>query len=768
MSARRVASGLLAVSLAVVGLSPAAAAPPAEETVNDEVALAVVDPTGLPIEARLISRIATQGGEARTIEDPASTTNVTYRDRRGAPQTYSDGVLLPVSGAEAEAIVTEALFDKPMPVAIHARYALDGRSVDPMDALGAAGELAVTYTITNTTVREEPIRYQDADGVQSEEQLPVFAPFAGTLVVTVPADMGLLAAPGAVQTTNEQGRRVLRFDVLLAPPAGDFQQQFEVVLTAQRIATPEALLTLVPVTSQQDLSLGFAADLLGESLAASTELTGGLRELDAQTGLLAEGAAGLADGAGRMAQGQALLSAALGLGADGAADAAAGTDLLVAALAEVEAGLVLLAGPEGLGLAARTAQDLAVGADLLADIVGSSTDGPFDPVIEWPEQGLPPDFPPWPPTMPEWGEAMADWPIGSDELPFAPNGTGRDGVCDLDVDGDGFLDIPVTDLDCLPTLVQALRALAAAALAAGAAAAEIPVQLSAAKAELVAAGEATGQAAGDAGAAAQGSAQLLAAVCGEPPDLSPQECAALQRVAASAGSAAQSAQGAQQGIAEGLAQLGPAALTASGLAVGLPVLAGLLGVTEQAAALVGDGLRSGSAEAPGLVEGLDLLADGVAEAASAAGQLAEGATLARAGAAELAGAVGALTSGLAEAADGASALASASGALTDGSAALAEGAGLLRSEGTAPALEAAVDGSGEAALADAYLAAVDARAADALPYGPPEGARGQAAYVLHMPAVAPTRGVPWWFAGALGLLLAAGVGAALLRARRTT
>jgi hypothetical protein len=56
-----------------------------------------------------------------------------------------------------------------------------------------------------------------------------------------------------------------------------------------------------------------------------------------------------------------------------------------------------------------------------------------------------------------------------------------------------------------------------------------------------------------------------------------------------------------------------------------------------------------------------------------------------------------------------------------------------------------VDASADPARARAYLAASDARAADAVPYGPPEGATGRVAYVLSLdvPTAPSSTGLAW-------------------------
>ncbi len=634
--------------------------------------------------------------------------------------------------------MTEAFFDKPLPVALHAQYELAGRSVDPREVLGAAGGLAITYTLTNTTAVAEPISYVDAAGVPRGAELPVFVPLAGELVITVPDGLRLLGAPGAATATDADGRTLLRYEVHLAPPVGDFQQQFRVTLQADRGATPAAELTLAPVVSGQSPALGFAADLVAESVDGSVELATAAEELDDGTGRLAAGAAALAAGAAEVARGQQSLQEALAAGGEGAATAAAGADALASGVAQLAEGLAILTGEDGLPAAAAAAATAADSAALLADIIGSSADGAWRPEVRWPGGAPPP-----PATdLPSWADAVAELAGLLAGLSFQPDGNPRDGVCDLDQDRDGALDQPIGDIDCVPTLVQALRALAEATGAAGVVAAAIPGLL-----EEVGRGGTTALAAaleagGAADRAATGVADLQTRLCGAEPVVPPDVCEGLDAIAVDAETAVEQARVAEDALAETAQPLGEAVLRAGGLAVGLPVLSALIAGTAELAAAAGDRLRSGSAGEPGLVEGLEQLADGLGRASGAVAALVVGADAAADGSGELAGAVGALADGLARADAGAQALGRGSAEVGAGAAALAEGSQSLRDEGTARLLSAITDGSADAALAEAYLAAVDARAADGLPYGAPEGAVGHAAYAYQMPSTEPGAALP--------------------------
>ena len=78
---------------------------------------------------------------------------------------------------------------------------------------------------------------------------------------------------------------------------------------------------------------------------------------------------------------------------------------------------------------------------------------------------------------------------------------------------------------------------------------------------------------------------------------------------------------------------------------------------------------------------------------------------------------------------------------------LADGADQLQQQGTSDALAGVIKASKQPAFAKAYLAATQARAEDALPYGAPEGAVGRVAYVYTMPGSGDSRSSTGTLAG---------------------
>ena len=743
-----------------------AADPTGPSLENTELVLADLEPNGLPTQAELVSTVVARGGQTRMVEDPASTVNVAYLDRRGAPQTGDGVVLVRVGGDGVTRAVTQATFDRPLPVALHAEYTLDGVVVPPRDVVGQSGRLVVRYTITNTTAEQSTLSYVDGDGRTVRRSAPVFVPLAGVMDVLVPAGMDVAEAPRATRSTDSTGRTMLRYSLLLAPPLGTFQDEVSVVLQASEAATPQVTLALEPATSGTEPSVDLGAEALSTAAEGNTELAGGLRELGESTGELAGGAEVVADGvralasgadalatgvagpltagsrqldqgAQQLASGAAALESGVGDAGVGAGQLAAGLAQLSDGIGDLADGLALLGSGDGLPRAVEAAERLAAAGNQIADGVGSADD------------------PPWPDVLPD--------------LPAIPDDVTPE---QLAVIVEEYLAELAERVESVPepTLVQSIRALEKATELLGVVTGVLVSSVEAQQAALA-------DAKTSSLAAAAGAAGLSSELCGTTPTLSADQCDRLDEVAQQSSAAAKSATSA---AASGVGQM----VLARALALGVGGVGQALGLLEDAVVELSTGLRSGDRAQPGLVEGLELLESGLAESLVAVDALADGARVAQAGSAGLADGGDALVAGVDQAAsgiaalsDGADALAQGTQAnvagvadLADGADELAAGAGqaargtegvadgvrALQVEGIDTVAAAVAEAVDDPAFAAAWVAANDARAADALPYGPPEGAVGAVAYRFTMPATA-DGGVPawqWW--------LIAGVGAGLL------
>jgi putative membrane protein len=748
--------------------------------VNDEVGIAELDPSGLPESAVLISRV-TATGPAREVTDPASQTNVRYLDRLGRPEVTPDGVLLTVGG-DHPSILTQARFDIPLPVALHVEYALDGSVIPAAKVPGVSGELAVTYTLTSTDAQQTDLEYTDAAGAAQTSTRPVFPPFQGTLTVTLPRDVQLLDAGTAVTATDVNGRTVVRWMVSLYPPISAPIQSFTTTMRTDRAAVPGAEVVLTPVRTDGDPSDEFSAELLTGITTGNQTLFDGLAELDAGAAELAAGSGQLASGLGRLSSGAAEVaggSAALAAGVDDLAEGAtqlarasqglaAGLGDLAGGADDVAAGSAALSG--ALDQAVAGADELARSTAALAAAASPSGNDPVAPLITAGEQI-------------EAGLVQAAARVGGPDDPVL------DPLKPLPPDGDEACPPGGTappDDDCV-TIYQGVRVIRDSLVLLTKLADAIDARAAAAQQlldELVADLSSIQD---DVQSAADGAAALYADLCPPPPATPTLDEASCQRLA-------DIAQAAQDALATGAGALPTleelitaievlqkqssvitAALTASltsiqrlldgvealGIALGQGT-ATQPGLTAAMSAL-NDGLRQLSAGLSAtqdqlagalaevargnatLAAGLGTAATGADELSGGSSALAGGASAAASGAEDLATGAGGVASGAGSAAAGAAQLAGGAEGLAEGSqgaaaagAQVAAGAQRLQADGTAPAAESVLDASTDPAEAEAWLAAADARAADALPYGAPEGAVGTVAYVFTLaPVTAP-------------------------------
>lgn len=751
-----------------------------DDIVNDEIVVSELDPRGLPVDSKLISRVSSRPGPERTIKDPTSVTNITYLNQRGRPtlDPDGDGIELTVGGPNGTLTLTESLVDKPLPVAMHAEYQLNGAVVDPEVVVGASGDLQITYTVTNTDVKEKTITYKNALGQEFSEKQPVFAPFVGTLTASVPDSVQITDSQDAIITTDKEGNTLLLWQLLLYPPMGEYEQKVSFKAQTESGSIPAVLLNVVPVDAAQDPSLKFTTDLFSQTVDGNEQFASGLEQLNNQTAQLAQGAAQLssgigqladgagaissgfngefvpgtevlAAGAGQLATGQSQLATGLTGAAEGAQQLATGSAQLTTGLTQLADGLDQLAG--GTPQLITGAEKLRAGAIALSRAVGSPDDKPL------------PNPSPSIPTAP----TPIPTPSGTPIFP-TPSPT------------------PSPTPTKLPTLIQAVEAATSGARS-------LAKQTVILNNNLVDVFDALGVAYGDAAtldseaASAQASLDTLYDDLCVPPTIPAPQCTQLEQALTETTSVATQSKALTASLLEILQDQGKESVRAYLIAEGANELADALALITKGLKAVSLGLSTGTNNPPGLVEGIEGLIAGLEQSDSAVQQLDSGAGSAVTGAEQLTGGTDQFASELGKAATGAGQLSQATAALAEGtnalafgsaevgtaletlalgadqaangSAELATGADLLQRKGTAKVFNAVVKSSEQPALAEAYLKASSDRAGTALPYGLPEGASGSVAYVMTMAPVGPSGGGPWQFA-AMGLvLLGAGGGA---------
>ena len=741
---RRTTLALAAAAALVVGpaVAPVLGAPE-PSLISDQLVISHLDASGLPLSSELVTQVIAVDKPYGKVLVPTATAGLHYLDQRGAPATEGEAAAVMIGGTGQSVVLIGSTFTKPLPVGLHAEYALDGATRDPASIAGE-GELVIRYTVTNTVVSEQTIRYRDAAGKLITSTEPVFAPFAGTLAVTFPPGVEVVDAPTANVTTGATGGAVLTWNLVLYPPLGDYEQTVTAIVRSRDVAVPAARLTVLPVTSNEDAAVGFSRELLDSSVSGNADLADGLTELNDSALAVASGAAqlskgldelaegsaaltqatsdqlvpgstALAAGAAQQASGQASLTTGISSAATGANSLASGTETLANGLDDIASGLAALAAPSGLPAAQSAAVALAEAVNTIADSVGS----PNDSAASLP----PPD--------------------------------------------------DVTLIALAKGSAQAAAGLRDAAAGAQTALAAVVPTLS--------------TAAGSAGQAAAGVQGVYSAACGGTPTLTPEQCAALATAAGQASSASSDTAAAAAAVGQQAAVVGGVANGLDGLT---QTLYGLAGGLES----VSVALRSNDSSSPGVEEGLNQLVDALTTAVTAVTSLSEGTASSASAAHQLADGADSLASGLADASAGAEALSSSSALLATGAAAqsegtveiadgltslndgvesaqqggveLVDGTSALQEEGTSEVLASVVKASKDPAFARAYLAATTAKAGSAAPYAAPKGGVARVAYVSTIDAGVgdggseAARTTALWALGA-AVVLALGVLAAL-------
>ncbi len=774
------------VAFAVVftmSMSPAVAKPE-PQLLNEELVVAQLDASGLPTETTLYSRVVARDYPAGVIRDPSSTRSLTYVDRRGAPETDGDAVLITVGGSGQTTVTTKAAFGKPLPVAVHAQYQQGPSVLPPDDVEQTAGQARIRYTVTNTTAKQEVIRYRDADGRWTVTKQPVFAPFVGTLVATLPVGLTLLEAPNAVRSTTEDGRTQLLWNLVLYPPMGNYQQNVEMLVSGDPLGIPSVVMQAMPVQADQSPTLGFGTDLLAASVSGNRDLAAGLRELDDSTSALAGGARDLSRGLSRLGAGTATLAQQVN-----AILVPGSRQLAQGALDIANAQRKAARGAERLALAQQEAADGARsaydGAKSLEDGAVALSDGLLSLYDGLQELLKPGSLP----AARDSADQLSQAVLRVREVIGSPN--------DPDI---GF---PPTQAS---TLIQAVRAAKKAAGVSAAGSQQVQSSLKDIAATLATLSTQLVQTSTDAGAAQAKTALVYQQNCVVAPVLDAASCATLQEAVSDADAARQSSWDTAWDVGRQSGRVTEQVIATAALTTSFAVMAGIFSYLDTALTGISSALVSGNTSAPGIREGLQALTAGLTATINGLVKLSNGAAASTGGAQIIADGTADLSTGLDDLADGAQQLADGSEDLAQGSADLAQGtdqlaegssqqadgtaqvggaltevnAGVnsasngadqfargaqqLQEQGTQRVLNKIIKASRDPAFAKAYLQASEDRAADALPYGPPDGAAGRVSYVYTMTGSQTDNRTSAWAGWALVLLMA--VGAVVVAWRR--
>ena len=162
-----------------------------------------------------------------------------------------------------------------LPVRVSLQYSTErGSGTNLNDLNGYSGEITIKVTVENLTVKTEDVTY-DASGTSRTSPAPVGTPFSiaastvlsgsPTQVITTP-DAADLSTNGVV-STNEEGKAVVQWGAISAPPVTASSSSFVLKVKAKDFSAPTFNISVQP---------GFASDLSGAGI-----ITNGFTSQDA-------------------------------------------------------------------------------------------------------------------------------------------------------------------------------------------------------------------------------------------------------------------------------------------------------------------------------------------------------------------------------------------------------------------------------------------------------------------------------------------------------
>ncbi len=162
-----------------------------------------------------------------------------------------------------------------LPVRVSLQYSTErGSGTNLNDLNGYSGEITIKVTVENLTVKTEDVTY-DASGTSRTSPAPVGTPFSiaastvlsgsPTQVITTPdaAD----SSTNGVVSTNEEGKAVVQWGAISAPPVTASSSSFVLKVKAKDFSAPTFNISVQP---------GFASDLSGAGI-----ITNGFTSQDA-------------------------------------------------------------------------------------------------------------------------------------------------------------------------------------------------------------------------------------------------------------------------------------------------------------------------------------------------------------------------------------------------------------------------------------------------------------------------------------------------------
>ncbi len=281
-----------------------------------------------------------------------------------------------------------------LPVTMSITDQLDGKDLGADRAGQDSGQLASTFHIENTSSKNMPVSFTDADGTTKTANQDVALPLVAELTVSLPASFSDVVAEGARIAANADGSHELTWSMVLFAPLGSPTNVVSYTAKTAGKGSPVARLetrAVVPNATPGLAASGQAANVViagNGTLTALADganeglgkLSAGVGQLLAGLGKLSAGANALHDGLGAGADGTNKLADGLHVALKGSGDLATGLGKLSAGNSKLAGGTQQLADGSGklsAGLAKASAgsEKLVDGSQALATGAGLTADG---------------------------------------------------------------------------------------------------------------------------------------------------------------------------------------------------------------------------------------------------------------------------------------------------------------------------------------------------------------------------------------------------------
>src|SRR5690606_29043672 len=95
--------------------------------------------------------------------------------------------------------------DRQTPATVKAEFTLNGEKVESQDLVGKGGVVTATYTVSNHTLKEQNVKYQNLEGKSATEKVKTSQPMVAIGLSFLPQSWGQLNTGAGVVGADGRG-----------------------------------------------------------------------------------------------------------------------------------------------------------------------------------------------------------------------------------------------------------------------------------------------------------------------------------------------------------------------------------------------------------------------------------------------------------------------------------------------------------------------------------------------------------------------------------